>query len=609
MKIHKFIFGLGCILAISSCTKSNSEYDPNYNPQLGITIPEGFNWSTTKTVKTVINVTDAYNGKFYYNVNIYSESPTSTSMPIASGVANINEPFVRNITIPASASKVYIVESLRNYNGTEDVISTKEVSVSDLANVTLTRSAVTRGYGHNKGNTLDYYTDLKGSDSWTEITTTDGSELKLDDKVNYVVKKDANFTVKAQSMKHNIVYVKPNVHVTIDQRNSENQVSVGTDSKLYNDGCITVIGDGSTFSIKNDAGFYNNGTLISPNVDMMGNYGNIILCNNNFIKTGKLDISGGIIKMSTGAWIDADNIVMDQGQPGLIALTDDATNISGSDYSALITVKNISKNKRGVTITGNSNAKLLVECPTKPITLGANADYTTDASGLIKIVYADCSDGFGTNTTQYAGTTYAMEDQFPEKGDFDLNDVVVKIYPSVTETKTTEGTTTSVTINGKLLAVGGFLKCAGYVELYDDNGNKIDTKLLFDDAHQKMGVTGNSFINTEANAEKVAPADIIATFDNVSGITNFDPTKNIKFYITANGGSPIYCAEDGGINPSNKQIIGGIRIFNYDFRYPLETVDITKAYNEDGHQISTWIESNTTSNTDWYKYPTSGKVY
>ena len=93
--------------------------------------------------------------------------------------------------------------------------------------------------------------------------------------------------------------MKPNVHVTIDQRNSENQVSVGTDSKLYNDGCITVIGDGSTFSIKNDAGFYNNGTLISPNVDMMGNYGNIILCNNNFIKTGKLDISGGIIKMST----------------------------------------------------------------------------------------------------------------------------------------------------------------------------------------------------------------------------------------------------------------------------------------------------------------------
>src|SRR5574344_2880189 len=163
MKLYKLFFCLGCVLAISSCTKSNSEYDHNYNPQLGITIPEGFNWSTTKTVKTVINVTDAYNGKFYYNVNIYSESPTSTSMPIASGVANINEPFVRNITIPASASKVYIVESLRNYNGTEDVISTKEGSVSDLANVTLTRSAVTRAAG-KQGNTLDYFTDINGND-------------------------------------------------------------------------------------------------------------------------------------------------------------------------------------------------------------------------------------------------------------------------------------------------------------------------------------------------------------------------------------------------------------------------------------------------------------
>lgn len=609
MNLQKLIFGLGCIVVISSCTKSNSEYDPNYNPQLGITFPDGFNWSTTKTVKTVVNVSDAYNGKFYYNVKIYAESPTETSKPIAYGVANINEPFVRNITIPASTSKVYIVESLRNYNGTEDVISTKEVSVSDLANVTLTRSAVTRGGDNSLGNTLDYFTDINGSDNWTEITTTDGSELKLNESVNYVVKKNANFTISAQSMNHNIVYVKPGVHVTIDQRNLGNQVSIGTDSKLYNDGCITVIGDASTFSIKNGAGFYNNGTLISPNVDMTGNYGSIILCNNNFIKTGKLDISGGIITMNTGAWIDADNIVMDQGQPGLISLTDNATNISGSNYSALITVKNITENSNGVTITGNSNAKLLVECPTQPIPLDANADYTTDASSLINIPSSDCSDGFGINITGYAGTTYAMEDQFPAKGDFDLNDVVVKIYPSVTVKKNTEGTITSVTFNGKLLAVGGIVKSAGYVELYDDNGNKIGTKQLFDDAHQKMGVTGNDFINTVANADTVPPADIIATFDSISGITNFDPAKNMKFYITANGGSPIYCAEDGGINPSNKQIIGGIRIFNYNFRYPLETVDITKAYNEDGHQISTWIESNTTKNTDWYKYPTSGKVY
>ena len=68
MGLRKFMFGLGCILAISSCTKSVSEYDPNFNPQLGISIPDGFNWSTTKTVKTVINVSDAYNGKFYMTV-------------------------------------------------------------------------------------------------------------------------------------------------------------------------------------------------------------------------------------------------------------------------------------------------------------------------------------------------------------------------------------------------------------------------------------------------------------------------------------------------------------------------------------------------------------
>jgi hypothetical protein len=140
------------------------------------------------------------------------------------------------------------------------------------------------------------------------------------------------------------------------------------------------------------------------------------------------------------------------------------------------------------------------------------------------------------------------------------------------------------------------------VELIDGSGNVVaSAKLLFDDAHQKMG--GSGFINTEAGKTKVAAADLSATFDNVN-LTSFDTATNLRFFIKAEGGTPIYVADQGG-SKAGSQIIGGIRIFGYDFKYPLEQVNITQAY----PNIKNWISSNLKENTDWYKYPTSGKVY
>lgn len=311
--------------------------------------------------------------------------------------------------------------------------------------------------------------------------------------------------------------------------------------------------------------------------------------------------------MGTGSWINADAITMGQGQAGEISLTSEAENVSGYAYAALITTKTISeKGNKGITISGNNSAKLLVQCPTTPITLGSNAEYTTDASKLISIVPSACSDGYEEKETDASPITYAMEDQFPAMGDFDLNDVVVKLTPTVTMTN---GEITSVTINGKILAVGATMTIAGYVELYDDSGTKLGTEKLFDDAHTTMGVNSKIFINTEKNGTTATPADVTATFKSLTGLTSFTTAKNLRFYITANGGSPIYSAEDGGINPDNKQIIGGIKVLDYEYKYPLEKTPITEAFNENGHDIVSWITSAGLNNTDWYKYPTTGKVY
>jgi hypothetical protein len=128
MSAKNFLLGgIMCLaLLTTSCTNKDEVYDPNFNQELGITIPEGFTWATTKTVKTVINVNDQYNGKFYYDVSIYGENPASSTKPFIQGKANVNEPFMEDVTIPASLQKVYITESLRYPNGTVGLIDTKE---------------------------------------------------------------------------------------------------------------------------------------------------------------------------------------------------------------------------------------------------------------------------------------------------------------------------------------------------------------------------------------------------------------------------------------------------------------------------------------------------
>lgn len=621
MSANNFLLGgIMCLaLLTTSCANKDEVYDPNFNQELGITIPEGFTWATTKTVKTVINVNDQYNGKFYYDVSIYSENPTSSTKPLIQGKANVNEPFMEDVTIPASLQKVYITESLRYPNGTVGIIDTKEVSVSELSNVSFTRAASTRGNGNGNGNgkgnggseSLTYESIKSQYTGWTEITSTDPNyEIQMANGGHYYIDNpNVTFTLKAQNENGNansefILYIAKGAHVVINQRNNGNDVSVGTGVEIVNDGCLTIDGVEKTFSVKNEGVFINNGSLKCNIVDFQSKTGEIYLGSAGIINAKtKVDIAGGTITMATGAWINTPSITLGNGQSGVIKLADDAVDVAGSQYAALITTSSITtQGSATISIEGNDKAKLLVECPTEPIALGCNAEYSKNAIEQITTPTCACLDGYGITTTTSSDVIYALEDQYPNAGDFDVNDVVVSLNGSLVKTNTASSTTYSVKVSGKLLAVGGTLSSAGYVELIDGSGNVVaSAKLLFDDAHQKMG--GSGFINTEAGKTKVTAADLSAIFDNVN-LTSFDTATNLRFFIKANGGTPIYVADQGG-SKAGSQIIGGIRIFGYDFKYPLEQVNITQAY----PNIKNWISSNLKENTDWYKYPTSGKVY
>ena len=170
--------------------------------------------------------------------------------------------------------------------------------------------------------------------------------------------------------------------------------------------------------------------------------------------------------------------------------------------------------------------------------------------------------------TTYQTYTYCFEDT--DKGDYDLNDVVIKASKK------------NNTVEYSIVA------CGAYDELYIKNIG-IDDKEI----HSLFGKEPKTYINTEANAEKLSPYKVTKTID--SNFSLLDP-KTQPYIYDATTGKSIYMSKIGE-DPH------GIMIPN-DFSYPLEKVCIKDAY----EGFNNWGK-NLINSTDWYKHPVNGKVY
>src|SRR5690606_34097412 len=67
-----------------------------------IVIPEGFNWSTMRTVDLNVEVDDQYNGKYLYTVELYGTHPffDEKAAMLGKGVAKKGNNFVFSPTVP-----------------------------------------------------------------------------------------------------------------------------------------------------------------------------------------------------------------------------------------------------------------------------------------------------------------------------------------------------------------------------------------------------------------------------------------------------------------------------------------------------------------------------
>ena len=193
-------------------------------------------------------------------------------------------------------------------------------------------------------------------------------------------------------------------------------------------------------------------------------------------------------------------------------------------------------------------------------------DILLEVEGSVEPIYV-------THEFEYNTYTFCFEDT--KKGDYDLNDIVIKA-------KRINKTTVEYSI----------VACGAYDGLCVRN---INAGVIQDNVeiHSLFGVGAKQFVNTESGAEKHAA---ITAQKTVSESFSFLDAENQPFIYDLTTNLAIKLSTKG-------QDPHGIMI-PFDFKYPVEKVCIKDAYTE----FNNW-GSNPILSTNWYTKPVDGKVY
>ena len=266
---------------------------------------------------------------------------------------------------------------------------------------------------------------------------------------------------------------------------------------------------------------------------------------------------------------------------------------------------------------------------------------------------------------------YCFEDNFPTPGDYDFNDVVLTVTPTLNDK--------TLTIKVSLDAVGGTETIAAAMRLVGVNSSDLVSytvtkafpsidemswgatyhNIEHSDGFVKEGENPNNTNNMVIVLFKDAHWAINPENDNSGGpkrvfyntvepgdfyTNNVPPTtaiytlvfndedkaksmlaKNLYdvFIVEPYNGSywEVHTVENGfktlqvitptkpeGYSQAYGDNMPWAIMVSGDFKYPYEWKSITNAYKEPGHSFAEWAENSSTA-TDWYKYPTSGLVF
>ncbi|WP_084162900.1 DUF4842 domain-containing protein [Prevotella sp. RM4] len=197
----------------------------------------------------------------------------------------------------------------------------------------------------------------------------------------------------------------------------------------------------------------------------------------------------------------------------------------------------------------------------------------TDFNDILLEVEGSVEPIYTAHEFEYNTYTFCFEDT--QKGDYDLNDVVIKAK-RINKT----------TIEYSLVA------CGAYDELFVKN---VNAGVITDDIeiHSLFGKAPKQFVNTESGAEKLP---VITAQKTVSESFSFLDAENQPYLYDKTTGLTIKMSTKG-------QSPHGIMI-PFEFKYPTEKTCINTAYKE----FNNWGAKPVLS-TNWYTKPESGKVF
>jgi LruC domain-containing protein len=427
----------------------------------------------------------------------------------------------------------------------------------------------------------------------------------------------------------------------------------GSPSTTTNNGTMNI--SGSFQQNSSGPGFVNNCTLI-----VTGNYNQSNRVKNyNLIKVnGTTTINSSTqLSLYNGAMLQTVNFILDgstikgYGSTSLVKITGSVA-IQNSDAVLTGALQVASNNTiSGTYLTSGAATGNTLYIPTSPCnSIGNGAPVVVDADGdgvpdNLDAYPNDASRAYDNYYPSISGmATAAFEDQWPSKGDFDLNDLVISYRYDVVTNATNN--VAQVTGTYSLLASGGSLPNAFSIQFPVtrtsvsgltgtgtlEPGQSKAVIILFTNMRNEMAQwnTVPGIVQTPARSYaftfNVAGGPSISTF----GLNGYNPfiwssgTATSRGEIHLWGHAPTDLANTAlfGTADDNTSVANGsyyltktglpyaIEIPVTPFSYPNEGVDITKAYLNFG----TWAQSSGGSLTDWYTniatgYRNSANIY
>ncbi|WDF55674.1 LruC domain-containing protein [Mucilaginibacter sp. KACC 22063] len=699
MRNYFTLFLLAGIATFTSCKKDNNNGNTPITPANKIA-PDGFNFATTKNVKLNVTLKDNNNGPIAgVIVSVYKPDNTSTDGSIFKGVTDKNGNITATVTLPASYDKLIIdpayigllhnaTASINNgsvtaviggktgYSGDiiPDAINNNPNANSSTGKITINGLLTTEiGYptGYSSSNAFLSPTNL-GRPAYLE-STGDVIDASLLSYVNSSLPEGTPVTTShpeyltSSAVKTINVTAKSDVWITFVAEGAGYQNTLAY--YTYKTGSAPTSSGGGTL-----LGGIDKITYIFPNASAAGSGGGLVAGDK--VKLGTFDAGTSIgFVLIQNAWTGsgvntgaAKFYSQDEFNPENTAALRKHSVMLYDDVHKLYLLGFEDTNRQ----TGGSDNDfndLVVYASANPITAISNNGVAnidrggdTDGDGVL-----DTQDAFPNDPTRAfisyypsasSYSTVAFEDNFPKKGDYDLNDLLVNYryqFISNASNQVVEMTGTytigaagasfhngfgvQLPVSASAVAsVTGQQAISNYITFASNGVEAGQSKAVIIpfDNHEALikNPDGSYLINTLSSKAKVtsSTATVNVKFTTPVAASTLTPSAFNPFLISnLRRGYEVHLPNMAptdkatttlfGTDDDNTSVAAGRTYvskenwpwaisFNTTFDYPFETVPINTAY----PHFADWAASGGTTYTDWYSntaagYRNTGSIY